>query len=80
MELVTAKKESWYSIKEIKGLNEPGDQLYSKLLAHGFIPGERIMIKRFAPIFKDPILVQVGNTQMAITKTEAQNIILKQLE
>lgn len=73
MRLANAKLNNWYFIKEIE---DSGDMLHSRLMAFGFIPGERVMVKRLAPIFKDPMLVQIGNSQMALTLNEAMNIIL----
>lgn len=73
MNLANAKLNNWYFIKEVEG---EGHNLHSRLMAFGFIPGERVMVKRVAPIFKDPLLVQIGNSQMALTVDEAMNIIL----
>jgi Fe2+ transport system protein FeoA len=77
VELASAEINNWYTIKELRG---SCDELHSKLMSHGLIPGETVMVKRFAPIFKDPILIQIGNTQLALTKTEAMNIILNKLD
>ena len=79
MELAKAKLNSWYSINKIEH-NEETAVLESRLMAHGFIPGEKIMVKRMAPIFKDPILVQIGNSQLALTKSEARLIHVNSLD
>lgn len=77
MELSKAQPGSWYTIREVGPENQ---DLESRLLAHGFVPGEKIMVKRYAPIFKDPILVQLGHSQLALTKSEANSIRLLQLD
>lgn len=48
--------------------------LTSKLNQVGFIEGERVSFLRRAPLFKDPILFKVGDSQIALTKNEANCI------
>lgn len=45
--------------------------LTSKLNQVGFIEGEKVVFLRNAPLFKDPILFRVGESQIALTKSEA---------
>ena len=77
MELSQAKVNNWYSIKCIDGNNK---DLESRLFAHGFVSGEKILVKRFAPIFNDPMLVQIGSVQLALTIFEAKNIQILKLD
>ena len=42
-------------------------------------PGARIMLKRKAPLFFDPLLVQVELSQFALSKNEAKAIEVGEL-
>jgi len=77
MKLSEALKNLTYTISNITC--DDGD-LLARLHALGFTPGTQLMIKRWAPIFRDPILVQLGDSQIAISKTEAQMILLNKDE
>ena len=46
----------------------------SRLMHLGFIPGEEIMVKRKAPIFHEPLLVEVRGRPVALNKLEASLI------
>ena len=46
--------------------------LESRLMLLGFIHGELIIVKKKAPIFKEPILVEVRGRMVALTKSEAE--------
>lgn len=48
------------------------NDLESRLMLLGFIHGEIITIKKKAPIFKEPLLVEVRGRMVALTKSEAQ--------
>lgn|GEM_PF-1529996 len=43
----------------------------SRLMHLGFIHGSKIIIKKKAPVFKEPILVEVRGRMVALTKAEA---------
>lgn len=68
MNLSEASKNNWYFIEKLSSQDE---QFNTRLMSLGLIPGEKILVKRFAPFFKDPILVQVDNIQLAVSKGEA---------
>lgn len=49
------------------------DQEFSgRLIQLGFHEGTVVMLKRKAPFFGDPLLFQVGESQIALTKAEAR--------
>ena len=46
--------------------------LESRLLHLGFVKGETIVIKKKAPIFKEPLLVEVRGRLVAMSSSEAE--------
>lgn len=47
-----------------------------KLMEMGCLPGERIVVERFAPL-GDPMAIRVSGYQLSLRKLEASTIILK---
>lgn len=66
-----ANKNIEYTIHSISSTDS---SLVSKLNQVGFVEGERVIFLRSAPIFKDPKLFKVGESQIALTKLEASSI------
>jgi Fe2+ transport system protein FeoA len=46
----------------------------SRLMQYGFIEGEKLTVVRRAPLFKDPLLVEIRGSQIVISKSEASFI------
>ncbi|MDP7319544.1 MAG: FeoA family protein [Bacteriovoracaceae bacterium] len=76
MVLSEAKKGQWYIIEEVDTASSHAGSRYYQL---GIIAGEKVMLKRCAPIFKDPLLIQISDSQLALTKAEAALIKIKAL-
>ena len=51
------------------------DDMASKLLEMGFIPGEEVTVSKIAA-FGDPIIVQVADYHVSLRKTEAASVML----
>jgi Fe2+ transport system protein FeoA len=68
MNLLNAKKNHLYTITQILQCDE---SLRSRFFQLGFIPGSELLLKRKAPIFGDPLLFEIGDSQIALTKSEA---------
>lgn len=68
MNLSQLIKNRTYIISEIKDAEEHLVKRYFQL---GLVPGAEIILKRKAPIFRDPIIFQVEGTQVVLTKAEA---------
>jgi Fe2+ transport system protein FeoA len=71
MKLNQAKTNIEYEILSIKCEEE---HVCTRLLNLGFVAGKKVILKRKAPIFKDPLLFQVGSSQIALTDLEAKYI------
>lgn len=69
MRLSQAIKNRTYIISRIDDAQENLVKRYFQL---GIIPGAQIILKRKAPIFRDPMIFQVDETQVILTKKEAQ--------
>ncbi len=76
MLLNESKKNTWYEVSEISSQDTDLEFRFYKM---GIYPGARIMLKRTAPIFHDPVLVQVELSQFALSKKEAQAIKVGEL-
>ena len=68
MKLNEASVGSEYIIEEVLSSDE---SLCSQFYKLGIYPGAVVVMKRKAPLFRDPILYQVGESQIALTKFEA---------
>jgi Fe2+ transport system protein FeoA len=71
MTLLEASKNTNYTIQSILTDEEVISSRFYKL---GFYPGANISFKRKAPLFGDPLLFQIGESQVALTKSEAKLI------
>ena len=69
MNLSQLIKNRTYIISHINDANEHLQKRYFQL---GIVPGAQIMMKRKAPLFKDPIIFQIEGSQVILTKAEAQ--------
>lgn len=76
MTLNEAIKNKWYTISSISGESE---ELQSRFIKLGFIPGSKVLLKRTAPIFQDPLLFQLDDSQIALTRAEAKIIEIKEI-
>ncbi len=77
MTLLNALKNQTYLISAIL---ECDDAIKSRFFQLGFIPGNKILLKRKAPLFGDPLLVEIDDSQIALTKSEANLIQIENLE
>jgi Fe2+ transport system protein FeoA len=68
MTLLNAEKNQPYTITQILPCDE---LLRSRFFQLGFIPGSELILRRKAPVFGDPLLFEIGDSQIAITKSEA---------
>jgi len=50
-----------------------------KMLEMGLLPGNEILVKRFAPML-DPIHVEVGGYDLALRREEAALIVVREIE
>lgn len=71
MNLSQLIKNRVYIISKIKDAQE---QLYKRYFQLGIVPGAEIVLRRKAPIFKDPIIFQVEGGQVVLTKAEAEMV------
>ncbi|MFT6630548.1 MAG: Fe2+ transport system protein FeoA [Bacteriovoracaceae bacterium] len=76
MTLNEAVKNKWYTINSI---SEESEELQSRFIKLGFIPGAKVLLKRAAPIFQDPLLFQLEDSQIALTRAEAKVIEIKEI-
>jgi Fe2+ transport system protein FeoA len=77
MTLLNATKNQLYLISSI---SECDEAIKSRFFQLGFIPGREILLKRKAPFFGDPLLVEIDDSQIALTKSEANLIQIQNLE
>ncbi len=76
MRLNDAQKNTQYKITALHDDSE----LLAKFNKFGFFPGSLITLKRKAPLFGDPLLVEVENSQYALTKREAAFVEILKVE
>ena len=69
MTLDKAKKNISYTIEALELEDE---YLQARLVHFGFCPGVEVRVKRWAPIFKDPLLVEVDGSQIMISRDHAK--------
>ena len=77
MKLSEAKKNVIYKIEEIDYTGN--DVFRSKASQLGILHGQTIKLKHYAPIFKDPLLFEIDNSLIALTKAEANYITASEL-
>ncbi len=76
MILTEAQNKISYEITEVD-LKDLDENSISKLLHFGFVEGERIKLITKVPIFKEPLLVEIRGSQIALTKREARLITIR---
>jgi len=47
-----------------------------RLMELGLVKGARVTVKRFAPL-GDPMIIEVGDCEMAVRKADARNILVE---
>lgn len=75
LNLSQSKKGHFYKVAKHLELEFSG-----RLIQLGFYEGALVTLKRKAPIFGDPLLFQVGESQIALTKAEASEIEVIEIE
>jgi len=70
MTLTEAQNQIDYTISQVD-LDDLDDTSISRLLHFGFVEGEKIKLLTKVPIFKEPLLVEIRGSQIALTKREA---------
>lgn len=76
MKLNLAKKKVIYQVENLIG----SEQETSRFFKLGIYPGAMITLKRKAPLFLDPIVFQVDESQIVMTKSEASLVEVKEME
>ena len=62
----------------ISKINDADEHVLNRYFQLGIVPGVEIILKRKAPIFRDPIIFQIDDTQIVLTKVEAQLVEVHQ--
>jgi Fe2+ transport system protein FeoA len=68
MNLIDAKRNQLYTITKLLDCDK---SIQSRFFQLGFMPGNELILKRKAPLFGDPLLFEIGDSQIALTKLEA---------
>jgi Fe2+ transport system protein FeoA len=76
MTLADSKINVWYSVEDFHCKDE---QLRSRFYKLGIFPGVKVMLKRKAPIFRDPLIFQIDDIQIIMTCAEAQSVKVSEL-
>jgi len=74
LKLVNAHFKKMYRIKSIES-----SPVRSRLIQLGFHEDSVIILKRKAPIFGDPMLFEIGESQIALTKSEASMVNIEEM-
>ena len=61
---------------EKKNVEDISD-IESRLMHLGFVDGAKIVVKRKAPFFKEPLLVEVRGRLIALSKAEAELVTVE---
>lgn len=77
MKLSEVKKNKVYLIEAV---DESNEIFRSRAVQLGLQVGQAIVLKHCAPFFKDPMLFQVENSLIALTKSEASCIEAKEVK
>jgi Fe2+ transport system protein FeoA len=64
---------------KIINIDAPDADLKGRFFQLGFNPGATIVLKRKAPFFSDPLLFEIGESQIALTKQEASYILVEEV-
>ena len=76
MNLTNADKYKWYVVS---ALDVEDETIKSRFYKLGILPGATVKLKRRAPIFRDPLLIQVDESQVALSKQEASYVIIQEI-
>lgn len=77
MRLSEAVLSHTYTVTSVEVVNE----IYnSRVVQLGIIPGVEVQLVKKAPIFKDPLLFNLGESQIALTTEEASHILIEEVE
>ena len=77
MKLAQAIKNVVYRITAIE--REAASEIFSKKLFHlGVMEGVEVVLKHKAPIFGNPLLIEIDSLQIAMTKSEANLISIEE--
>lgn len=80
MTLNEARQDTAYTIKNIIEYDGEHHQVFTNRLTNlGLHVGEKIVLKRKAPIFRDPLLFEFYGSQIALTKKEAGYIVVEEI-
>lgn len=77
MRLTDAK---FHKVYKVSSINFVDDVFNSRLAQLGVLPGVEIELKNVAPIFKNPMLFNVGESQIAMTVQEASHISIEEVQ
>lgn len=66
-----------YEITSFNSSENPDSLL--RLMQYGFVEGAQIKVLRKAPLFKDPILVEIRGSQVVLGSEEANLINVKEI-
>ncbi|MGY0504180.1 FeoA family protein [Luteimonas sp. e5] len=53
---------------------DAADGIARRLGELGFVPGERVEVRAYGPLGREPLMVQVGYTRFALRRSEAARI------
>lgn len=76
MTLAKSKKNQTYKIVTIEA---PDESTKNRFFQLGFNPGNTLTLKRKAPLFGDPLLFEIEDSQIALTKLEASYIKVEEV-
>lgn len=77
MRLSEAKLHQIYTIRSVEHVD---DVFNSRINQLGILPGAQIELKNVAPFFKDPMLFNIADSQVALTINEANHIFIEEGE
>jgi len=59
---------------------QPNDAIARRLRELGFVSGEEVTVLAVGPIWREPLLVQVGYTRFALRRSEAARVQVRVAE
>lgn len=74
LNMVDAQLGKWYRVSSLT--NNLSEDVKSQLMQYGFCQGQKIKVLKKAPFFKDPLLVEVRGSQIAISASDAIHILI----
>ncbi|MBD63771.1 MAG: hypothetical protein CME62_01075 [Halobacteriovoraceae bacterium] len=76
MTLETATIDKSYRIMSLEDIDEA---LKARLFQFGLVPGSIVRLKRKAPLFSDPFLIEVSGSQIVISKEHARVVGIEEI-